>query len=405
MIHLPTETVQLLTSGQIITCVSSLVKELIENALDAGAEHVEVILEKFGLNKVQIVDNGNGIPKCDISLVCKRYHTTKLTKYEDLAQISSYGFRGEALHSICSIATLEISSRTADEEVGARHSFDRDGNLVSSHPVPLVVGTRITVTNIFSNLPVRRQLLSATSNGREEIKRITHIIKSYKIAHPSFRFTFTHDAHSILQLPKVDDLGSAITLLFGKSVLDGLNHTYVHRENFSITGYIPCGGKQTSMVTRANKDSSILIVNKRPGSVPNFMSFFRKFFIDKLNLPSRVYPVYFLYLEIPVDRIDINVSADKGTLLLHDQAAIVEAIREEWEIVYRARERDPIATDCVPIITNRLELLSHSESGDEFSISADREVVLNPSGSEIVEESFTEESIENHVLSGRWGKY
>ena len=402
MIHLPTATIQLLTSGQIITCVSSLVKELIENALDAGAEHVEVIIEKFGLNKVQIVDNGNGIPKCEISQVCKRYHTTKLTKYEDLAQIASYGFRGEALNSICSVATLEIASRTEDEEIGERHSFDHDGNLVSSQPVPMVVGTRITATNIFSNLPVRRQLLSAPNNGKEEIKRITHIIHSYKIAHPNFRFTLTHDKHSLILFPKVDDLGSAITLLYGSSVLDGLNHTYVHRENFTLSGYIPCANKQTSIVTRANKDSSILIVNKRPGSVPNFMSFFRKFFLQQLDLPSRVYPIYFLYLEVPADKLDINVSADKGTLFLHDQAVIVDAIREEWEAIYRPKiQAKSVSDSVVPVITSRLELLSHSESGDENSVSAD--IILNPS--EIVEELVIEDCIQDDaVLSGMLGE-
>ena len=399
MIHLPTETVQLLTSGQIITCVSSLVKELIENSLDAKAEHVEVIIENFGLKKVQIVDNGHGIGKCEISQVCKRYHTTKLTKYEDLAQIASYGFRGEALHSICSVATMEISSRAADEEIGERNSFDHDGNLVSSQPIPMSVGTRITITNLFSNLPVRRQLLSAPNNGKQEIKRITHIIQSYKIAHPQFRFSLTHDAHSLLLLPKANDLGSAITLLFGGCVLDGLNHTYVHRDNFSLTGYIPCANKQTSIVTRANKESSILIVNKRPGSVPNFMSFFRKFFIQQLDLPSRVYPIYFLYLEVPADRLDINVSADKGTLFLHDQTAIVDAVREEWEIIYSARvQAENVTESVVPIITSRLELLSHSESGDEISVSTERDTTLD--SSELIEESIVQDWNQDEVLSG-----
>lgn len=375
MIRLPGETVQLLTSGQIISNVSSLVKELIENSLDAGAEHVEVVMEKFGLHRIQVVDNGNGIPKCEISQVCKRYCTSKLVNFEDLAQVKSYGFRGEALHSICSVGNVEISTRTSDRELGERHEFDHDGNLASSQPISMVVGTRVTVTNLFANIPVRQKVFSSPSKGKEEIKQITRIMQSFKIALPSTRFTFKHDGHSMLQLPKAEDVGSAITLLHGKSVLSCLNPTYINRENFSLTGYIPCVDKQN--VSRSNSDLSVLIVNKRPAIVPNFNSFIRKFLIEQLNLPSRVYPIYFLHLEVLSDKIDINVSADKGTILLHDLTNIVDAVREEWEIVYKQRE-ESAGTSVVPVISNRV-------GPEECSGDVSTEITLDLFGREVLE--------------------
>ncbi|KAI6649705.1 hypothetical protein LOD99_6495 [Oopsacas minuta] len=385
MKHLPSETVQLLTSGQIITSVSYLVKELVENALDAGAEHVEVVIEKFGQSKVQIVDNGNGIPKCEISQVCKRHHTSKLTHFEDLAQVNSYGFRGEALHSICSIANVEISSRTSNEELGERHIFDHDGNLSSSHPISIVVGTRIIVTDLFTNMPVRKQIFSSPNKCKEEIKQITLILQAYKIAHPITRFTFKHNGQSLLQLPKADDIGSAITLLHGKSVLDCLNHTYVNRDNFSLTGYIPCLGKQT--VSRSNSDLSILIINKRPGIVPSLNTFIRKFLIEHLDLPSRMHPIFFLHLDVLPDKIDINVSANKGTFLLHDQVSIIESLKEEWEILYKHKDVGNKTEIVLPATTTKqLEMSSNCQVSDDVTVMEATDAIPNPNGSGIVEE-------------------
>ena len=383
MIRLPGKTVQLLTSGQIISNVSSLVKELIENSLDAGAEHVEVVMEKFGLNRIQVVDNGNGIPECEISQVCKRYYTSKLINFEDLAQVKSYGFRGEALHSICSVGNVEISTRTSGMELGQKHVFDHDGNIASSQPISMVVGTRITVTDLFANVPVRQKVFSSPSKGKEEIKEITRIVQSFKIALPPARFTFKHDGHSILQLPKAEDMGSTITLLHGKSVLSCLNQTYINRENFSLTGFIPCVDKQS--VSRSNSDLSILIVNKRPAIVPNFNSFIRKLLIEHLNLPSRVHPIYFLHLEVSPDKIDINVSADKGTILLHDLTSIVDTVREEWGIVYKQREGDASEL-IVPVLSNKT---GHEECISDVS----KQITLDKFGREIdeVNELFEED--------------
>ena len=381
MIRLPGETVQLLMSGQIISNVSSLVKELIENSLDAGAEHVEVVIEKFGLNRIQVVDNGNGIPKCEISQLCKRYYTSKLINFEDLAQVKSYGFRGEALHSICSVGNVEISTRTSDRELGERNVFNHDGDLASSQPISMIVGTRITVTDIFANVPVRQKMFSSPSKGKEEIKQITRIIQSFKIALPSVRFTFKHDGHSILQLPKAEDISSTIILLHGKSVLSCLNQTYINRENFSLTGFIPCVDKQN--VSRSNSDLSILIVNKRPANVPNFNTFIRKFLIEHLNVPSRVYPIYFLHLEVPPDTMDINVSADKATILLHDLTNIVDAVRGEWEIVYKQREGSA-SESIVPVISNKI---GHEECSSDVS----KEITLDKFGVAEVNKLFEED--------------
>ena len=372
-------------------------KELVENAIDAGAEHVDISLEKFGLDRVEVVDNGNGIPKCEISQVCQRYCTTKLTKYEDLAVVNSYGFRGEALHSICTVANLEISTCTPSQELAEKHIFDGDGNLVSSHPISMNQGTRILITNLFYNVPVRKQVYSSPKKGKEEIKNITNILHSYKIAHPSIRFTLKHDKRVLLQLPKADDIGSAVTLIYGSTTLNSLNHTCVNREHFSLNGYIPCSGKQPSTVSRSNNELSKLIVNKRPADGPKINSFFRKFFIDKLDLPSRLHPIYFLHLNIPQDKLDINVSADKGMVMLHDESSIIECIKEEWEIVYAPNKA--VSETADRDIANRLELLSHSDCGDDVAISSARDVLLDTNGRELADE-IPGHNDDSNVLSG-----
>ena len=130
-------------------------------------------------------------------------------------------------------------------------------------------------------------------------------------------------------------------------------------------------------MSRSNSDLSVLIVNKRPAIVPNFNSFIRKFLIEQLNLPSRVYPIYFLHLEVLSDKIDINVSADKGTILLHDLTNIVDAVREEWEIVYKQRE-ESAGTSVVPVISNRV-------GPEECSGDVSTEITLDLFGREVLE--------------------
>jgi DNA mismatch repair protein PMS2 len=144
-------------SGQVITDLGTAVKELAENSIDAGAKHVEVKLKEFGLDLVEVSDSGAGIPPRDYEGLALKYHTSKLTGFEDLRNISSFGFRGEALSSLCELAgSFTVTTRTAEQSVGTRLTYNRAGKLISQETAPRPVGTTVSIVNLFSPLPVRQ---------------------------------------------------------------------------------------------------------------------------------------------------------------------------------------------------------------------------------------------------------
>ncbi len=205
---LPPSTALRISSGQVITSVSSAVKEMLENALDAGADAVEVRLEEFGLDKIVVQDNGGGIRREELPLAAARHCTSKIKDLEDLSRylssveyrsfqsvydiasfrLSSYGFRGEALSSCCEMGQVEVASRAEGEDVGARVSFDQQGKV--SCPVrsaPMNRGTTVTLAGIFSRLPVRRKVAERTAKKKEELKKVERICMAFAIIRPKLR--------------------------------------------------------------------------------------------------------------------------------------------------------------------------------------------------------------------------
>ncbi|XP_051478911.1 PMS1 protein homolog 1 isoform X3 [Apus apus] len=222
MKQLPAETVRLLSSSQVITSVVSVVKELIENSLDAGATNVDIKLENYGFNKIEVRDNGDGIKAVDVPVMAIKHYTSKISSSEDLDSLTTYGFRGEALSSICCISEVLITTKTPDDDFSIQYTLDSNGHIASKKPSPLWQGTTVTVLNLFKNLPVRKQFYSANKKCKEELKKIQDLLIAYGIIKPELRITLSHNKAVIWQKTRVSNHKTACMSVLGTAVMSSM---------------------------------------------------------------------------------------------------------------------------------------------------------------------------------------
>ncbi|KAG2486047.1 hypothetical protein HYH03_015254 [Edaphochlamys debaryana] len=179
-------------SGQVILDLATAVKELVENALDAGATNIEVRMREYGSAMVEVADNGRGVPPADYQALTLKYHTSKIASFDDLSSVSTYGFRGEALSSLCAVSDLSVVTRTAEQEAGVRLEYDREGHLTSRAPAPRAVGTTVGFKDLFSSLPVRHK--EFLRNVKREFAKAVAVLQAYALVATHARIIVTHQA-------------------------------------------------------------------------------------------------------------------------------------------------------------------------------------------------------------------
>ncbi|XP_022270671.1 PMS1 protein homolog 1 isoform X6 [Canis lupus baileyi] len=231
MKQLPAATVRLLSSSQIITSVVSVVKELLENSLDAGATSIDVKLENYGFDKIEVRDNGEGIKAIDAPVMAVKYYTSKINSHEDLENLTTYGFRGEALGSICCVAEVLITTRTASDNFSTQYVLDGSGHIISQKPSHLGQGTTVTVLKLFKNLPVRKQFYSTAKKCKDEIKKVQDLLISYGILKPELRIVFIHNKAVIWQKTRVSDRQVALRAVLGTAVMGNMEPFQYHPED------------------------------------------------------------------------------------------------------------------------------------------------------------------------------
>ncbi|CDQ93184.1 unnamed protein product [Oncorhynchus mykiss] len=198
MNRLPADTVRLLSSCQVITSVVNVVKELLENSLDAGALSIDIKLENYGFDRIEIRDNGSGIKAADTAVMAVQHYTSKICSHDDLEHLATYGFRGEALGSICAVAEVAVTTKTSEDDVGTQYTLDLTGSVVSQKPSHLGQGTTVCALKLFKNLPVRRQYYANTKKCKEELKKVQDLLMAYAIIKPELRLTLTHNKVQLL---------------------------------------------------------------------------------------------------------------------------------------------------------------------------------------------------------------
>uniref|UniRef100_A0A668ANI9 PMS1 homolog 1, mismatch repair system component n=1 Tax=Myripristis murdjan TaxID=586833 RepID=A0A668ANI9_9TELE len=266
MKQLPPETVRLLSSSQVITSVLNVVKELMENSIDAGATSIDIKLENYGLDRIEVRDNGHGIKAADTSVMAVRHFTSKICSHEDLEQLETYGFRGEALGSICAVAEVSVITKTEEDDISTQYMLDLTGNIVSQKPSHLGQGTTVSVLKLFKNLPVRRQYYTSTKKCKEELKKVQDLLIAYAVIKPALRFTLTHNKVVVWQKAKAADHRSALLATLGPSAVANLLPCHHHQEQPEILldGFFPKPGADYCSTSSTSHDKTLIFVNDRP---------------------------------------------------------------------------------------------------------------------------------------------
>ena len=203
-----------------------------------------------------------------MKFLCQPYYTSKLTVFEDLDSIETYGFRGEALYSICSVGTISVVTKTVNDDVALMYSFDSNGLIVKTTPTHHGRGTTVLVTDLFKDLPVRRQLYKNEKNLKDEVKKIEELLISYALVFNNARLTLTNNKKEIWRKNRASNLQFSIRELFKSRISQELTLLNIEDELFTIHGFVPKEDCDFQSVSRATGDRIFVSVNKRPVSIP-----------------------------------------------------------------------------------------------------------------------------------------
>uniref|UniRef100_A0A8D1R5G0 PMS1 homolog 1, mismatch repair system component n=1 Tax=Sus scrofa TaxID=9823 RepID=A0A8D1R5G0_PIG len=337
MKQLPAATVRLLSSSQIITSVVSVVKELIENSLDAGATSIDVKLENYGFDKIEVRDNGEGIKAVDAPVMAVKYYTSKINSHEDLENLTTYGFRGEALGSICCVAEVLITTRTASDNFSTQYVLDGSGHIISQKPSHLGQGTTVTALKLFKNLPVRKQFYSTAKKCKDEIKKVQDLLISYGVLKPEVRLVFIHNKAIIWQKTRVSDHKMALMSVLGTAVMGNMEAFQYHSEESQIylSGFLPKHNADHSVTSLSTPERSFIFINSRPVHQKDILKLIRHYYNLKcLKETTRLYPIFFLKIDVPTVDVDVNLTPDKSQVLLQNKESVLIALENLMTTCY-----------------------------------------------------------------------
>jgi DNA mismatch repair protein MutL len=315
---LPDNLANQIAAGEVVERPASVVKELVENALDAGAKRIQIDIELGGRRLVKISDDGFGMVRDDAILAFERHATSKIASLEDLAKIATLGFRGEALASIASVAKVELITKTVDAEAATRVIIE-GGRLIDVKDAPRSTGTTISVRDLFFNTPARRKFMRSEAT---ENYHLTNIVQHYALANPEIAFTLTNNGREVLRLSPAKDLRERAYQIFGSQMVESLLKIEGGREFVAkITGFVSAPRER-----RTTRDGQYFFINGRfvkdriiaGGLLEGF----------RAVLPHGVYPVAFLFLEIPFEELDVNVHPSKTEVRFRRSEAVKETIAE-----------------------------------------------------------------------------
>jgi len=312
---LPDSVANQIAAGEVVDRPASAVKELLENALDAGATAIELIVKDAGRTLIQVIDNGCGMSDSDARLCFERHATSKIHKADDLFAIHSMGFRGEALASIAAVAQVELKTRQAQNELGSMVVIE-GSDVKEQSPCNCAVGTSIAVKNLFFNIPARRNFLKKDS---VELSHIEEVFRRVALAHFDIAFSFHHNGKLLYDL-KSNNLAQRITSIFGGNFKERLYQVEEHTEVVSLFGYI---GK--AEYVRRTRGEQYLFVNGRFIKHMGLSAAIEKAYAELI--PERSYPSYFVMLKVDPSRIDVNIHPTKTEVRFIDESVIFAILR------------------------------------------------------------------------------
>lgn len=307
-----------IAAGEVVERPASVIKELVENSLDAGATRVQIDIELGGRRLMRVTDDGEGMHRDDAVLAFERHATSKIAVLDDLARIGTLGFRGEALPSIASVAKIELKTKTASSDAATLVAIE-GGRLVDVKDAARDTGTTVAVRDLFFNVPARRKFMRSEAT---ENYHITSIVTHYALAHPEIAFTLTNNGREILRVSPARDLKERAYQIFGAQLFESLIPVMGGREFIAtVSGFVSAPRER-----RTTRDSQYFFVNRRfvrdktiaGGLLEGYRSI----------LPHGVYPVAFLFVELPLEEIDVNVHPAKTEIRFRRTEAVKDVIAE-----------------------------------------------------------------------------
>ena len=308
-------TINKIAAGEVIERPASVIKEMVENSIDAGATYVTVEIKNGGISFIRITDNGKGIEKDDVEIAFERHATSKIRNADDLDTVKSMGFRGEALASIAAIANVELVSKTEDEPIGNRIVVE-GGDVLSFDEIGCSKGTTITVRNLFFNTPVRYKFLKKdfTESGY-----IEDVVTRIALVHPEIAIKFINAGKIVFQTNGNGDLAGVIYSIFGKEVANNIIKVDYEYEYMKIKGVI---GKP--VIARSNRSNQIFFVNKRYIKDKTLSSAVEQGF--KGMLPIGKFAFLVLDIEMPPAKVDVNVHPAKLEVRFAEESVAFKAM-------------------------------------------------------------------------------
>ena len=319
-------------AGEVVEYPSSAIKEMMENAIDAGASSVKVNFSNGGRDLIQIIDDGCGMSPTDARMAFECHATSKIGSLDDIYALHTFGFRGEALASIAAVSQVELTTRQADAEIGTK-TIINGGEFVDQKPVAAPVGSQFVVRNIFYNTPARRKFIDnkeskLTAGIKNEFRRVA-------LCHPEVALELMTNGAPIYSLPK-GNLAERIVGIFGSSIKHNLLEVGVETTIAKVEGYV---GRPSAAKLRSNEQ--YMFVNGRFFHSPYLNKAVLRAY-DKL-IPDGAAPSFFIYLTINPERIDVNVHAKKTEVKFADSEAI-------WQILNAAVRETLAKTGAVPLM-------------------------------------------------------
>ena len=331
---LSSELIGKIAAGEVVERPASVVKELVENAIDAGATHITVELRGGGIEYLRISDNGKGIPAGQIRLAFERHATSKLQTEAELYCIHTLGFRGEALASVAAVAKVTCTTKTADAEFGVRCQVE-GGEFTDIRQAASPVGTTFVVEDLFYNTPVRRKFLKKPAI---EAGLVSDYMLRLILSHPEIAFRFVSQGKTIYHSLGDGKLDSALFCLYGKDAFRQMIPVSGHQSGVVLKGFIGVGE-----LSRGNRQQQSFFINGR---------FFRSSILSRAlenGCEGRVmigkFPMCALFLEMPYQNVDVNVHPNKLEVRFQDESAVAEAVRQ---IVYDALHQEQLGQRLRP---------------------------------------------------------
>jgi len=327
------EVVSQIAAGEVIENPASVVKELIENSIDANATEIHIEIEGGGLENIKVTDNGEGMERDEIPFAVERYTTSKIREVEDLKRIRTLGFRGEALYAIATVSKLIIRSRTENELEGWEGYFE-EGKLIDFKPCSHPVGSTVECKALFFNLPVRRKFMGSP---RQEIRRVIETVSSYVLSHPECGFTLRIDGEEVINVPPTQSHEKRIEDLFGPDFISDMVHLIYSNNKISIHGYVSRPDKLKGSVVTQH-----LFVNGRKVKDDKIRTAIYRGYGE-----IKGHPQFLVYIDVVPSEVDFNIHPQKklvkfsSSLKIFDR--VLKAIRNSLDSEkqpYREKERN-----------------------------------------------------------------